>query len=167
MENRYTIGPAPIIGWIVYDEKRHGIADFYNEKDAIEYADWLNSKALTAPEKWTIERVFAEVSPRHDYSAHGELLISPFPIEGKTCATETDLKKWAAFRKLLTCAHWANDGCLKMDAVPKDRYSFRTSWQYENISYTMPVPIRCEAAKNKFLSIEGIEPLLKTFFGID
>lgn len=110
-------------------------------------------------EKWTVERVRNTVKAEHFIDKSGNLSNTTYyKGEINNVPTSNDALKVLAFCQLLTCAHWAND-------LDMDYWDFWT-WKHSGNEYPVPI-VFSENSFNKFLSIEGIEPLLKTFFGID
>lgn len=101
-----------------------------------------------APEKWTVERV----------------------LEGYPKLRGMFDEKLMAFEKLLACAHWANEGESGTKSLTGNFFviysTIKPTIEWWENATPSPLIFASRVCAEKFLSIEGIEPLLKTFFGI-
>lgn len=125
------------------------VATFSNEDDANTFLEIKNAvQENTEPKKITVEAACSLSSM------------------GKAIA---DVKA-EAFKKILMCADWANDG---EPPSPKNNFDYVRVWydllekkfasSINNDVMSFPFYFKSKEAYEKFMAIDGIEPLLHTF----
>lgn len=125
--------------------------------------EMLKNRPEAEPEKkvWTVEAVYNEVKPAWmptSYKPGHETSYRSFAEDRYQVPNEKTAEQSAAFCQLLTVAHWANGG----EFVP---ILYKTTQQWEG--YYLPFGFKTRSEYTKFLSVHGVEDLLKTFFGIE
>lgn len=173
METQYKLERGLSALWVVIDttkNKKSLIAAFENEDDANTFLEIKNAvQENTDPKKITVEMVYDEVSTAYYLEADGDSNLSSYKkysFDKNNVPTEQHAKQVLAFCQLLTCAYWANGGVMP---VPNGKKSYRPYWSHGKFVKTynenvieFPFYLTSEAY-DKFMEIDGIEPLLHTF----
>lgn len=172
---QYKLERGTLAPWVVIDTKYNNatIAEFAEESDANTFLEIKNAvQENTDPKKITVEHVYKDVKPCFWINAAGTIGNSMFEGERgqfTRLPTEQQAKQVRAFQQLLTCAWWANGGVMP---VPDNKSIFYRPF-YSTISdffkresngNVIEFPFYLtEEGYEKFMAIEGIEPILHAF----